>query len=337
MESPAASTIDPAQRNTTGMANTLQKALPRNLTSARGPLPRRQGRIRGRRDAAASSVFLLPVAAVFVVLYAIPLAQTIYYSFTDFNGLRPEVNMVGWANYASVFTNPSLITGLGFTLLFTAVSTVLITAFAVPLAVALNKKFFGRTLSRSIFFFVGVPSLVIIGLVWQFIFSPLRTGALNSVLRWFGLDAVPWLADSDLARFCVIFVGLWAHVGWHATLYLAYLQSIPGDLYEQAQLDGANGRQQFWHITLPELVPAIVVSSFLLMTSGLKVFDLPFAMTKGGPGYSTNTITQSILVEGLSQSDYGLGSALAVLFTLACLTIILLQLLAARALTRRFE
>lgn len=320
------------------MANTLQTPLTGPTANERqGTLPPRRRRSGSRENAFSSSIFLLPIVAVFVVLFAIPLAQTFYYSFTDYSGLSLDLNLVGWANYASVFSNPALLTGLGFTLLFTFVSTILITALAIPLAVALNRKFFGRTISRSLFFFVGVPSLVILGLVWQFIFSPLNSGALNSILRWLGSDPVPWLADSNLARACVIFVNVWAHVGWHATLYLAYLQAIPGDLYEQAQLDGASGRQQFWHITLPELVPAIVVSSFLLMTSGLKVFDLPFAMTKGGPGYSTNTITQSILVEGLSQSDYGLGSALAVLFTLACLLIILLQLLAARAITRRFE
>lgn len=317
------------------MANTLETPLSSEvLTAPRAQQPRKTPRFFG--DAFSSSIFLLPIVAVFVVLFAVPLVQTFYYSFTDFNGLSPAVNLIGWANYASVFSNPSLLTGLGFTLLFTFTSTILITVIAIPLAITLNKKFLGRTLSRSLFFFVGVPSLVIIGLVWQFIFSPLNSGALNSILRGFGIESVPWLANSDLARICVIFVNVWAHIGWHATLYLAYLQSIPEDLYEQSQLDGANGRQQFWHITLPELVPAVVVSSFLLMTGGLKVFDLPYAMTKGGPGYSTNTITQSIIVEGLSQSDYGLGSALAVLFTLACLAIILLQLLAARAITRRF-
>ncbi|MGW1784998.1 carbohydrate ABC transporter permease [Streptomyces sp. NPDC002143] len=280
--------------------------------------------------------FLLPIAAIFVVLYAVPLAQTFYYSFTDFNGLSPDVHLVGLANYRTIFTDPSLLTGLGFTLVFALVTTLLITALAIPLAVVLNKKFFGRSLVRSVFFFVGIPSQVILGLVWQYIFSPLNTGALNSVLAKLGMDAVPWLAEPGIARACVIFVAVWAAVGWHAMLYLAYLQAIPADLYEQSQVDGANGRQQFFHITLPQLVPAVVVSSFLLITGGLRVYDLPYAMTKGGPGYATNTITQSIIVQGLSQSDYGVGSALAVLFTFACLAIIFVQLRLAGAVSKRF-
>lgn len=304
----------------------------RDAARAEAPRPERRTATLNWSPAA----FLLPIAAVFVVLYAVPLTQTIYYSFTDFNGFSPNVHLVGLANYRTIFNDSSLLTGLGFTLVFAAATTLLITALAIPLAVALNKKFFGRSLVRSVFFFVGVPSQVILGLVWQYIFSPLNNGALNSVLAKFGLDPVPWLADATIARACVIFVAVWAGVGWHAMLYIAYLQAIPSDLYEQSQVDGASARQQFLHITLPQLVPAVVVSSFLLITGGLKVYDLPYAMTKGGPGFATNTITQSIIVQGLSQSDYGVGSALAVLFTFACLAIILVQLGLAGAVSKRF-
>ena len=120
-------------------------------------------------------------------------------------------------------------------------------------------------------------------------------------------------------------------------LYLAYLQSIPNDLYEQADLDGANGRQKFWNITMPELVPALIVSSFLLVTGGLKIYDLPYTLTGGGPGYATNTITQQIILQGLSQFDYGVGSALAALFTLACVAVVLLQVFATSVLSRKFS
>lgn len=200
----------------------------------------------------------------------------------------------------------------------------------------LNRKSVGRTFARSLFF-VGVPAQAIIGLIWQYIFSPLDTGALNSLLSGVGIRPTPWLANSDLARFCVIFVAVWTHVGWHATLYLAYLQAVPADLYEQAQIDGANNRQQFWNITMPELVPALVVSSFLLVTAGLKIYDLPHTLTGGGPGYATNTITQQIILRGLSQFEHGLGSALAVVFAVACLLIVLIQLRGASALSRRYS
>ncbi len=307
------------------------------MTIVQRPLVRSR-RTGGRRASEnfASAIFLMPALAVFVVLFAIPLGRTVYLSFTNANGLNPDPKWVGVANYAKVFSDPSLVAGLSFTLLYTVVTSVMITVLAIPLAVVLNKRFVGRAFARSLLFFVGVPAMAIIGLIWQYIFSPLKSGALNVVLGHIGIGPIPWLADSALARFCVIFVAIWAQVGWYATLYLAYLQSIPADLYEQAEIDGANGRQQFWAITLPALVPALVVSSFLLVTNGLKVYDLPFVLTGGGPGYATNTITQQIILKGLSQFNLGLGSALATVFTVMCLIVVLLQLLAANALSRRF-
>lgn len=287
-------------------------------------------------DSVASTMFLLPILAVFLVLGVIPLIQSFVYSLTDYTGLGAEVNFIGLQNYAAVFSNPDLRSSLAFTVLFATATTFFITCLAIPLAVVLNKRFFGRDVVRSLFFFLGVPSHAILGLVWLYIFSPLDSGALNSVLKALNLPTSLWLADSNLAKACVIFVAIWAGVGWHATLYLAYLQAIPSDIYEQSQVDGANGIQQFFHITLPHLVPAIVVSTFLLMTAGLKVFELPFAMTKGGPGYATYTVTQSIVTQGISQGRYGLGSALAVIFTLASLAIVLLQMYLAKRVSERF-
>jgi multiple sugar transport system permease protein/raffinose/stachyose/melibiose transport system permease protein len=116
-------------------------------------------------------------------------------------------------------------------------------------------------------------------------------------------------------------------------LYLAYLQSIPGDYYEAATLDGASPRQRFFHITLPLLTPALTISTLLLMIAGLNVFALPSTLTTGGPGYATYTITQTILLSGISNAQYGLASALGVVFMLVVGLVIVLQL----RLTRRLE
>lgn len=297
--------------------------------------PRARRRRRAIADNLTSAYFLLPIAAVFTVLFAVPLAQTVYYSLTDFSGYSTDVNFVGLDNYVRVFNDPSLLQGLSFTLLFAFGTTIFITVCAIPLAIALNEKFIGRSAVRSVFFFLSVPSMAILGIIWQYIFSPLDSGVLNTIIRdLFGADAVLWLADSTLARGCVIFVGVWAGVGWHATLYLAYLQAIPRDLYEQAEVDGATGIQQFRHITLPQLTPGIIVSTFLLISGGLKVYDLPITLTKGGPGYATNTLTQSIIVQGIAQGRADVGSALAVIFTLAVTIVVLGQLAIANRIER---
>ncbi|WP_423220499.1 carbohydrate ABC transporter permease [Bifidobacterium imperatoris] len=281
--------------------------------------------------------FLLPILLVFSVLTIAPLAQSFVYSLTDYNGYSDNFNFIGLDNYITVFLDASLLSSLGFTLLYAFSVTLIVTCLAIPLAVTLNKAMWGRSFARSLFFFLGVPAQAIIGLIWQYIFSPLDSGVANRILKSLGMTTIQWLSEDNWARFCVIFVAVWMQVGWHATLYLAYLQTIPADLYEQARVDGANNRQQFIHITLPQLTGGIVTSMFLLMTSALKIYDLPFTLTGGGPGYATNTLTQSIILRGIGQSDYGLGSALSTLFTVACIIVIAIQMGISNAVSRRFQ
>lgn len=286
-------------------------------------------------EATQSQLFLIPIALVFTVLVGVPFAQSVYYSFTDFSGFDPTIDFVGLENYVRVFTDPSLLAGLGFTIAFALGTTVLITVLAIPLAVILNQRFLGRRFVRALTFFPAIPSIAVLGLVWNFILNPLGSGALNTVLRdTAGIGPVPWLSDPMLAQLSVIVVGVWTSTGWHAILYLAYLQSIPEDYYEVARIDGANAVQRFRFITAPLLAPAVTVSTFLLMTAGLNVYALPIALTGGGPGYSTYTITQSILTSGLAQAKYGQASALAVVFMIAVGIIVLLQLRLSRRLER---
>lgn len=287
-------------------------------------------------DNMASLWFLLPIIAIFVILTLIPLLQSFFYSFTDFDGYTTDFSFVGLRNYATVFRAPTLLSSVGFTLLFAFGVTLAVTVLAIPLAVTLNKAMWGRGFARSLFFFLSVPAQAIIGLIWQYMFSPLDSGVANRFLATFGIGPVGWLSSDNWARCCVIVVAVWASVGWHATLYIAFLQNIPHDLYEQATVDGASGAQQFVHITLPQLTPGIVTSMFLLMTGGLKIYDLPYTLTGGGPGYATYTITQSLLLKGIGQSQYGLGSALATLFTVACMLVICLQLAISSAVETRF-
>jgi len=270
------------------------------------------------------------------VLFLIPLAQTFYYSLTDASGYCTTMSFVGLANYERVLTDKTMLAGLTFTVLYTVATTILITLVAIPLAVVLNRRFFGRNFVRSVFFFPAIPSLAILGLVWGYILSPLASGALNTLLQGvFSIGPFPWLSSDALARASVIGVALWSSAGWHAVIYLAYLQSIPADYYESATVDGSTPRQQFFHITLPLLTPAIIISQFLLLTSGLRVYDLPFTLTKGGPGFATTTITQSIITNGVAQGRYGLASALSVLFTLSVAVLVVVQLFVSRRVERR--
>lgn len=292
---------------------------------------------RASRNGIEAWLFTAPIVAVFVVLFLVPLVQSFYYSLTDFDGYSSNVHFVGFENYVTIWRDSSMLSALEFTLLYAVVTTIVVTVLAIPLAFVLNQKFFGRNLVRSVLFFPAVPSVAVLGLVWGFIFAPIGSGVINSVIGWFGAAPVPWLADPTLARISVMIVAVWASTGWHAILYLAYLQSIPSDIYEAAKVDGASPWQEFRCLTLPLLTPAISVSQLLLLTGGLKVYDLPFTLTKGGPGFATRTLTQSIIENGIAQSEIGKASALSVLFLLAVGLIIVAQLAISRRLEARYS
>lgn len=289
-------------------------------------------------ESATSYLFYLPVVLVFIFLFALPLGQSLLWSFTDFSIANPEPKFVGLENYNRIFSDSSMASALFFTLMYAIGTTLLVTVLAIPLALVLNKKFFGRALVRSLFFFPAIPSIAVLGLVWGFILSPLGSGVINTVLKGsFGLPAIPWLSNSVLAQLSVITVGVWSQLGWHAILYLAYLQAIPAELFEVADLDGATPRQRFFSITLPLLTPAVTVSQLLLLTGGLKVFDLPYTLTGGGPGFSTFTITQTLIQKGIAQAQFGQASALAVVFMLVVGAVVVAQLVIARALEGKYE
>ena len=288
------------------------------------------------RETLGVRAFLIPIMLVVVILIGVPFSESVYYSFTNWSGLDPKIKFVGLTNYINVFTNPGLLSGLGFTVTFAIATTLLITVFAIPLAVMLNQKFFGHRFVRAAYFFPAIPSVAILGLVWNFILNPLGYGALNSVLHSIlGVGPIPWLANTTLAQVSVIVVGVWTSTGWHAILYLAYLQSIPSDYYEVAQIDGASSKQRFFYITLPLLMPAVTISTFLLMNGGLNVYALPQNLTGGGPGFATHTITSSIITNGIEQTKYGQASALGVVFMIVIGLVLLIQMKVIRRFERR--
>lgn len=317
------------------MANATTASRPTTLRRVR-TVPVLRSRFRRSREGFAAYWFVLPIIVVFIVLYLVPMAQSLYWSFTSYDGYTTPT-FVGLQNYARIFADPSMLSALGFTLGYALATTVFVTLFAIPLAMVLNRRFAGRAFVRSVFFFPAVPSVALLGLVWTFILSPLGSGVINSVIGKLGVAPVPWLSDETLAQISVILVAVWAQTGWHAMLYLAYLQSLPSDIFEAAAIDGANRWQQFRNLTLPLLTPAITVSQLLLLTGGLKVYDLPFTLTHGGPGFATRTLTQAIIENGIAQADIGKASALSVLFLVAVGLIIAGQLVISRRLEERYS
>ena len=275
-------------------------------------------------------IFLIPAFIAFTTFTIIPLIKTIMYSVTDFDGVRHEMNFVWLKNFITVFQDEVMRHSLFNTIFYTFCTMVLINLLAIPLAVFLDKKTKIKSLERAVFFFPSIVSALLLGYVCGYILSPMQTGALNSLLSIFDVGPFGFTATEWGAKISIILVAVWTSTGWYATIYLAYLQAIPSEYYEAAAIDGASKWQQFKSVTLPMLAPGLTVNTLLLLTNGLKVYDLPYALTKGGPGYSNYTVTQVIIQRGLSEKQYGPSTALATIFIIIVAVIATVQYMTMR-------
>ena len=271
--------------------------------------------------------FIVPAFIVYTVLTMYPLIQTIWLSFTNWDGYSMcNLSFVRLENFKAVLADKSMKSALLNTLFYSMVFPILTTIFAIPLSLALNSKMKSRNLQRAVFFFPSVPSAIILGYLWAYILAPTSSGLLNKFLGLFGINPVMWLSTPKTAMFSVIMVNLWSVLGWHACIYLAQLQSIPAEYYEAATVDGANAWQKFRYITFPMLASAMTVSVMLLLVNSMKIFDLPFALTNGGPGTSTTMISQIIIKTGFVEKSYGKATAMSAIFFVFIAVISIVQL-----------
>ncbi|MFC7406449.1 carbohydrate ABC transporter permease [Georgenia alba] len=291
---------------------------------------RDHGRRAARRRKLARNllVFLLlagPNVALLLVFVYRPLLLSFYYSTLQWNLGSSVARFVGLGNYVQWLTDPSTPTVVGTTAVFGIVSVGGSLVLGLALALALNRKLFGRGLVRTVSFAPYVLSGIAVGMLWLYIFDP-RYGLLATVLGWFGVESPQWYTQSPWALMMIIIVYLWKHVGYVALIYLAGLQSIPQDLKDAAALDGASWWRTFRSIILPLLGP---VTFFLLITtmlSALQSFDLIRAMTDGGPLGSTTTLMYQIYVEGFQTGRAGYASASATVLFVILLAITAVQL-----------
>lgn len=270
-------------------------------------------------------LFVLPAFVIYTILTVVPLGYTLVYSFTNFDGLSANPKFVGLSNYLQVFASRNITTSFVNSIVYAIVVPVIITALAIPLALVLDSQMKTRNIQRAVFFFPSIISALFLGFIWNFILSPSSQGMVNSLLLSFGQQRALLLADPRMAMVLLILVTVWASTGWHACIYLANLQVIDRTIYEAAEIDGAGGFQKFRFITLPNLAPAMTVSVMFLLIGSLKAFDLPFALTSGGPGYATTMITQAIITEGVNSNRVGFASAMSVLFLILIGAVTLFQ------------
>ncbi len=250
---------------------------------------------------------------LYLLFYVLPSVMGFYYAFTDWNSYSSEVNFVGLANLKLIFAS-----GQGYllfiknTIVFTVATILTKTVIALGLAVLLTSGL--KRLAhfhRVIMYLPAVLPMLVVSLIFKSILNP-ATGLLNTFLRDVGLGflAQKWLVDVRWAMPSVIGVDTWRGAGYIMVILIAGIQAIPKDYYEAAAIDGASGWSAFRHITLPLLMPVLAVTTVLNLLYGLKVFDIVFVLTNGGPGRATDTVYTAIFDE-FSKGRYGVATALS--------------------------
>lgn len=266
--------------------------------------------------------FALPGLAVYLLFLIWPVISAVATSVTDWDGLSPERSVVGLANYAAMLEDPVIRIAAWNNVLWSLVTIVLPMALGLALAVLLNRSSRTSPVFRTIFYTPAVLPLVSIASIWAWLYNP-TDGAINTALSAVGLDALTqsWLGQDSTAIWSVMVPAVWVRTGFPMLLYLAALQSIPDELYEAAQMDGASRWQRFWRITFPSLKDTHYIVLALSIIESFKVFDLVYAMTYGGPGYATQVMGTWMYANVFQYFDAGYGTAIAVVITLVAVAV----------------
>ena len=290
-------------------------------TPATRPDQRPRG-ARARHGGMTAWVFALPALIVYFVFLVYPAVSSLWFSFTDWDGLSPTYNLVGIDNYRTMPSDPVVVQAATNNVIWAVVTIVFPVVIGLALAVALNGNVRGKAVLRLVFYTPAVLPLVSIASIWGWLYNP-QYGAINTFLREIGLDSLaqPWLGQDSTALAATMVPAIWLRVGFPMLLYLAALQGISRDLYEAATVDGANRWQVFRHITMPGLRHAHYITVALSVIDSFKVFDLIYAMTYGGPGTATQVMGTWMYFNVFQYNQAGYGTAIAVVITVAAVAV----------------
>lgn len=256
--------------------------------------------------------FLIPVLFFFGFSIIIPFISGLYISLTDWNGVSREMNFVGFRNFINIFSNTDIIQPIKNTIAYTLIVTIVGNLISLLLALAINRRFAGRTFSRIAFFLPTSISVILAVFIWGYIFRDV----FKSVFGWKSL-----LGNKATVILGIAIIHMWIDVGINMLVYLSSLTTVPPELYEAADLDGASEFQKFFKVTLPMIVPAFTTCVTLSLTYGLREFATPYTATQGGPAGASETLGIYIYNHLMSYNKAGYGQAISVVFTIALIAI----------------
>ncbi|AIW31156.1 YurN [Bacillus sp. 916] len=273
-------------------------------------------------------LFLAP-ALIFLLFVYIPIIENVFFSLFEWSSFQPEKTFIGLKNYIDLFHDPVFFTALRNNVLYAVISLICQVGGGLILAAVLEDRLVRKwsPFFRTVFFLPVVISMTVIALLFDFIYNP-EIGLLNQLLEAVGLDELTraWLGDENTAMLSVIFVSQWQSVGYIAMLYIVSIQSIPAELYESAQLDGAGKIQQFFHITGPQTKEMSFVAVVMTLTGAFTVFNEPYILTGGGPGNASEVLSTFLYKSAFTKDMMGYASAIATVVLLLTLALSLIQM-----------
>ncbi|MEC0254769.1 sugar ABC transporter permease [Paenibacillus lautus] len=266
----------------------------------------------------------VPAVVLFFVFLTLPALQGVYYSFTNWNGFGDNFDFIGFKNYVNLFKDGNVGNAYWFTFKFAVVVTILINIFSLLIAMGLNAKIKARNFFRGIYFLPNILSVLIVGYIFNYLFSNVFTiWGQNLGIEWLSTNI---LGSEQHAWIGIVVVAVWQGIAYNTILYLAGLQTIPHTLYEASNLDGANRWQEFWKITFPLIAPFFTINMVLAMKNSLMVFDQIVALTNGGPGRATQSISHLIYTGGFEGGEFAYQSANSVIYFILIATISIVQI-----------
>ncbi len=268
-------------------------------------------------------LFLTIPLVFYIVIVIIPLFSSFYFSLTDWNGFSKAYHFIGFENFQKIGTDPQFSNAIKNTILWMAAAILVPSIGGLTIALVLNEGIRGSNFYKSLFYLPICLSLAVVGQVWIWIYQP-DWGLINTFLRAVHLDhlTLAWLANPNTALAAVILAWSWQQLGLAMVIFLAGLTSIPTELTEAAQIDGASYSQSLRHVVVPLLSPAPVVVVALAVINSLKSFDIVYIMTQGGPFHKSDTLAMFMYLQSFKSYYMGYGSAIAVVLFAIALVII---------------
>lgn len=270
-------------------------------------------------------LFILPAAIVLIVFFFIPFFQTFGLSFLDYSKDIYNPVFIGIDNYIKLFKNPVFYKVMWNTFIYLFVAVPVLAILPLFLAILINQKIKGVTLYKILIYLPVIVSIVVAAIAFKWLYAD--QGILNYLVTKLGFSPVGWLTDPNYALYSVIIVTIWKGIGYYMIIYLAALMSVPKELYEACEIDGANFLTKHLTVTVPHIMPTIALVTTISAISAMKVFAEIYVMTKGGPLNSSKTIVYYIYERAFENLDLGFASAMAVVLLVIVMVFSLINIL----------